>query len=456
MTLSTSGWIALVVLLSGGSQGASVSAAHGRAEEPEAVLVCRAVDSSGQPVAGATVEVVHVLTRQVKSYFESRKYSQVGASTHEPVERTVASGRTDESGEFAVKLPRGRPFEVRPRADGWVAKTETNRYAGERVEVVMYRPGAITGIVRTVNDMPIRSGSVVLSRQGSWYWSTICACPITADGTYRAEGLLPGRYTVTAEWSDVSDGVDVAEGETREVNLKTKPPPVQRDIALDDARRKPTKEALLAPERTVRGRLLDPEGKPVGEARVAAVSRSYHVDAGSFELRETTSLEDGSFELAGLQARRRHTLCAWKENWAPLFFDMPAEERSKNEWDVGALTFARPGGLSGSVVGEDGLPLSGVEIRLNGAAEPQAEPALNGPDGKPLLNVWEYTHFRDGRSLRTDEKGGFLMIDLAPGRYSLHFGPRRPGIESGLELEIAQGEVKQLGAITLPASVLDR
>ena len=48
------------------------------------------------------------------------------------------------------------------------------------------------------------------------------------------------------------------------------------------------------------------------------------------------------------------------------------------------------------------------------------------------------------------------MIDLAPGRYSLHLGRRRPGTESGLELEVVEGEDKRLGAITMPASVLGR
>jgi len=434
--------------------GPSSIAATQDTDESRATLACRIVDSSGQPIVGATVEVVHVLTSLIKSCTGAGAYYQVGARVHQPVERTVAEGETDENGEFVSTLSRGRAFEVRCRAEGRVATVETNRYAGERVEVVLYRPGVIEGHVRSSFDQtPITSGRVCLSRRGPWYWTDEGAVDISADGTYRAVGLQPGWYTVRAEWKEApSDGFDVPEGGVQAVDVNARPPTAGHSVTPDDPTR--IRRAPSAATRTVRGRVLGPDGEPAGEVYVAAVFRIFGIDTGTFELRETKSLADGSFELAGLDAGKRHTLCAWREDCAPLFFDMPAEERSKNEWDVGALAFARASSLAGTVVASDGSPLPGVALTLSGLSEPQKEPPLTGPDGKRLRYAMEYSHFRDARSLHADENGRFVVIDLAPGRYSLRFGAKRLRNDVTREVVVEAAET-ELGPLAMPANFLD-
>ena len=174
---------------------------------------------------------------------------------------------------------------------------------------------------------------------------------------------------------------------------------------------------------------------------MASVCTSFHVDTGWFELRETESREDASFELTDLLADEHHTLCAWKEGLAPLFFDMPREERTKNDWDVGVLRFARPASLGGTAVSADGSVLAGVRIRLNGL-------------GESVLEKGDQA-FRDARGLRTDDDGRFLATDLAPGRYTLTFAARRMRNDFSTEVVVAEADEKRLGRITMPANFLD-
>src|SRR5262249_10738229 len=158
---------------------------------------------------------------------------------------------------------------------------------------------------------------------------------------------------------------------------------------------------------------------------------------------------DGAFELKGLDAAHRHTLCAWSEGWAPLFFDLPAEERSKNEWDVGVLTFVRAGALTGTALDSGGSPLPGVEMRLSGISEPQREPPLER-DGKPLRWPLEYEHLRDYRSFHADEHGRFVVSDLAPGRYRLMIGAKR----FTTEVEVVGARENALGPINVTADIV--
>lgn len=415
-----------------------------------ATLACRVVDSGGHPIEGATVEFVHVLTSLIKSHSEYGPYLQLGKKVHDALERTVASGMTDENGEVTSVLPCGRPFEVRVRHAGWVSPIATNRQAGERVQVVMTRPGAIAGVCsESVGGGPITTGAVSLSRREGWFWMDVCTATISADGSYRADGLLPGWYTARAEWTESpSDGVAVIEGGTRIVNLSVKPPSGAHPPPSDSTRGQDG-PGRLAPGRIVRGRLVTPDGQPASGAYVAAVHRSFHVDAGTFELRETRSHVDGSFELTDLDRRFRHTLCAWTIDQAPLFFDLPAEERSRDEWDVGALTFVPAATLSGTVVASDGAALPGVRVTLLGRSLPQAGPLRNGADG-------EYDPFRDRRSLHTDESSRFVLIDLSPGRYVLTFEAEQACNVFEMGVVIDAGATHSLGAIPMPDDFLAR
>jgi len=67
----------------------------------------------------------------------------------------------------------------------------------------------------------------------------------------------------------------------------------------------------------------------------------------------------------------------------------------------------------------------------------------------------EYRHFRDGRSLHTDDNGRFLATDLAPGRYSLRLTAKRMRNDVTTEVEVVAAAENQLGTIGVPANFLD-
>jgi protocatechuate 3,4-dioxygenase beta subunit len=129
-------------------------------------------DASGGPVAHAQVE----LSRQGPSHF-------------------VATTDTDEQGRFSGWVERG-PMTLEARADGYAPSEQEGRAPG-RYEIVLTPASSIAGrVVDAATGEPVAGAHVELVTER--YGRFPASDSTDAQGAFRVEQLLPGRYTAAA------------------------------------------------------------------------------------------------------------------------------------------------------------------------------------------------------------------------------------------------------------------
>lgn len=189
-------------------------------------------------------------------------------------------------------------------------------------------------------------------------------------------------------------------------------------------------EVVLLPGHALRGRLLDPDGRPVAGAELALVARVNTPGGANQALRsvQARSSADGRFDL-GFASSSTMELFAHADNVGVLHRELALEAGSDR--DLGDLTLVGPARLEGEVHFPDGKPAPDLELW----AVPEA--VAMQPTALALCALEAFEHELAGLGLfsthaRTDELGRFALRGLAPGRYML----RSPRPEVVLEPRI--------------------
>jgi hypothetical protein len=225
------------------------------------------------------------------------------------------------------------------------------------------------------------------------------------DGRFRLDGVRPGRYRLLARAAGFADGelpapVDVAAGR----------PSFAGDL-------------VLRASGAVRGWVFDPEGAPLGGARVRPDR------GGAFGAIEAVSGADGRFELSGLLAGKAK-ITATHEAWLPsaaVAIEIPAlEDGSPGSVDDVVLTMRRGAAIEGSVFFADGR-IASVDVTLYDAG---------------------------GRRLRSLIAGGAYAFEgLAAGRYSVLGGPR-DGLLAREDVALSAGERRRADLVFAAAAAI--
>lgn len=200
----------------------------------------------------------------------------------------------------------------------------------------------------------------------------------------------------------------------------------------------PFVEVALAPALALSGRVLDPAGRPLAGARVAA--RGYarilpEVAARDDALAETDAL--GRFTLVGLRPDVSHALVVRAPGCAELVREVPVRDAPEPA-ELGDLELARGALLAGSVIDAAGAPVGGarVELRLLDLVPPASSTPAD-PGARPDLGH---------RALRTDVAGLFHFEELPAGSYELRVRRDR-GVLTALTLDLRAAE--ELGDVRL-------
>jgi protocatechuate 3,4-dioxygenase beta subunit len=415
--------------------------------------------------------------------------------------REVARGQTDEMGRFAFELERGIPYDVTARADEHGDERLSQRYAGEEVEIVLVQGYLVHGMVTRERDgAPIAAARVrvfQLDDSGGRERTTTTA----ADGSYRlrftfleratlevtpreqmgsgwvplepgpdgqvrqdlvlADGLEVRGSVVDAESGAPIEGALVGEGWAFRRNAATdargeyvmrgfgnagaqelharapgygKAQLASLPSATDGVMRV---DFRLARGRIVRGRVLDPERRPLTGAYVAAVASE---DSGEGQRTDWISGRTdagGRFELCGLTPELRHALLASADGLATAVYDLPADELERVELELDDVVLARPAVVAGTVRDEHGVPLGDMEVILAGANHDRGRWRA-GSELSPA-GAW-YVGFRVAT---TDAQGRFWFGALAAGDYRIH--ARRGAQPEGpaIALALRAGELRE-------------
>ncbi|MBI1851614.1 MAG: sigma-70 family RNA polymerase sigma factor [Planctomycetes bacterium] len=339
----------------------------------------RVVGPRGEPVAQATLEVRRPLGREYESLDLDLLHDQ-------PI---VATGATDERGEFRIPLAPGRPFDLRvAAADRDLApETLTNRYAGEFVIVELHASATLCGRITRASDGAAASRSHVQLMHRNEGAPRFDA-ESDASGAYRFDGIAPGLYFLGVEPRTEAPpnwiAIDLRPGEL-----------VQRDVTVTDGF-------------TVKGTVTDATtGQPIVGATVGMgweIGKSTRTDAcGAYVLRgfPTEATYDVDVRAPGY-GRSEHVVHAKDGDTVVVDLALVAGRRAK-----------------GRVLDESGAPVSGAYVAA--VASEQLGPAqqkidwisaTTGPSGA-----------FDLRDLRTDvrhvlevlkEDFGGVVYDFPP------------------------------------------
>ena len=345
------------------------------------------VDRGGAPIAGASLTVERTLP--------GRGWGDQPHLAPQPEPLRAISAK---DGSFRFPLEWGEQIDLSVAADGFSGGALYGCPAGARLRVVLARgAGGLEVLVRDGEGRPVADARVTVG--GGRLRSDLMTRRegrTGADGRFLADGLPPGQVDVQATHPEYGFCPEV---------------PVA--VPVEGAERV---EIVLDRGRVVEGRVVDAAtGLPVAGARVG---RNWVLD------RPVTTDGDGRFafrgwnEVPGWDFGGLHCLA---DGYARGQLEVPAE---------GAVEFRLERGFAaaGRIVGHDGLPVPGAEVRFSGFT-----PARGGDRRRQA----------DPRRTATDAEGRWTQRDL-----------RR-----GFDYEVwvcASGHGQQKFAVAAPAAGSDR
>ncbi len=463
------------------------------------------VDSKGAGIAGAKVEtILHPWRRTV--LLESKSYFKV-----ETGPGTVSS--TD--GSFAIRLKRGDLVELRASHPGFATRSLPNAMAGQRVSLVLPPASTLRVVVKDEKGKGVpevqvhfwRQPSAGDERDGVTDAGGACVFEVgTGKGTVRLE------HTVLGEpgWQKV----DVAMGKETLLEVTMPAGRTLRGKIVDATTNKPIAGATigenwvmgravksdaegnytivgytgigssdvhvtaegygrqgkevpkqgdldfaLEPADDAKGRLLDPEKRPLPGVTVSFFAsddfspQGQQIDSGS-----CVTASDGTFHLTSLRHDMRvHTLAVQAKGYGRYLLDFenhPDRSGGAETIELGDIIVPAARAIEGVVLGQDGKALAGVEVIASGENSDRGR-LRSSAAPRSIADFYGRSETR-----RTDDLGRFRFPDLSPGSYDLKVRIEgRPesvtSVTLGNDRDLLGVEIRVDGGVDLLVRVVD-
>ena len=239
------------------------------------------------------------------------------------------------------------------------------------------------------------------------------------DGSYHIDGLNRGNYLVSVQ---SEQGVSPMAGWKVDVQTTT----VDKDLVLDDGG-------------TIKGIVVDADGKPVAGANITAQSDP-EGDSASSGLLPPRSSEDGGFVINGLRPGRVRVVASrgWTEEMRKPGSNDDAKQGEQVTVAAGQTASVRlvvesqSAAIKGTCVDADGKPIT--DAFVSAARESDAA-------GSQHSSVTETRWTWDDKPTLTTTDGRFELGELSPGAYTVR-AERKGGAEAIAEHVAAGTSIK--------------
>ena len=320
----------------------------------------------------------------------------------------------DSSGRFEIRgVGRGRAvIEAAIEGFPWDYGVAIDSRSGAEIEVDLVLSEGSTVVGRIVNDA---DGEPIAGALVSSSWTIDDAVKTDASGNYVLTTIPKGRtqpsiYATAAGFgrTSVTAAID-ADGRVR------------ADLRLRKAH-------------SVRGSVVDADGRPIRQAHVAAFAYSLAVPGGRLDWQTAKTNEAGEFQIDGLFDEARHAVLVRAEGFGDRVYDLPFAELETPVYDMGAVRLLPGGTIRGVVLDDAGKPVARGYIVMRGCNHDRFR--LNGSEAATSVDAFDYGQ---RRSCLTDDLGRFTFTDLAASVYRFDTS-RIAGRRKDEELAVTLGE----------------
>ena len=188
----------------------------------------------------------------------------------------------------------------------------------------------------------------------------------------------------------------------------------------------------LARGNSIKGTVLDKDGKPIPAAKVCAIGSSFGSGGQMISMDSGLTNEHGRFLLEGLRRDMPHTLIVIARGHAKELRDF--DPSPADVLDVGRIRLDPPCTLLGKIVDGDGNPMPRIRVTVAGANDDRDQYRIGG--GGPAQ-----TSYGAGDDRFSDDLGRFRVTGLAPATYKISVHQRgASGIDKSVEVESVEVE----------------
>ena len=296
----------------------------------------------------------------------------------------------DAQGRFEAPGLEMTHHEAYPLCPGYERKRilfDTTGRADAELELKLPRAGKVVGRVVDVDGKPIPGATVGLRTSGSIFSGSALWEKCSEDGRYSYDGKPLGR---TGRLSARAPGYQDMEREDVVALDASKPTEVDFTLRVDLRKASAAKAVVEASNRrSVSGKVVGPEGKPVAEAVVR-----WDLLVSSDSVPETETDAQGAFRLEGVPDSP-NVLSVMAKGLAPSFpmIEAGGDRQVTVELKAGAT-------IKGRIVDDTGAPIEGISVT----------PSINNP--KPNWGGFVYLDEHLGKS---DRDGRFTLEGMPEG-----------------------------------------
>ncbi|NQT01652.1 MAG: carboxypeptidase regulatory-like domain-containing protein [Planctomycetes bacterium] len=310
----------------------------------------------------------------------------------------------------------------------------------ERIEYELAGMPKVTGVVRDEKGKPLEGVKLKVCPAGRQ--DSISQ----ADGTFEAD-YDPGN------WPNESPGF-ILVCRYEEGNLAVAVP-------IDEDIRK--LEVTLKPAVILTGKVLDPDGKGIANARINTMIRGPRWGSTIGSREPTMTDKEGKFEIRAIPADNKYNINTTAEGYGEnRSEEINTEDAVNNHLDVGTITLAVANlSVSGMVVDDDDKPVAGVRVSCYSDNQPRRNTQTDTEGkftlekvcaGKIRISANKSGTPRLYGSIETEGGATDVSIVISQRSSSTRYQPKRPRSLVGRPLP----ELKDLKINISPADVSDK